>query len=46
MNTIATASIAGESKKPKLASCDEKPPSPSVENPWISASSQVIPASR
>ncbi len=32
MKTMATASITGESKKAKLASCEENPPSPSVEN--------------
>ena len=31
MNTMATASIAGESKKPKLASCEENPPRPMIE---------------
>ena len=45
MNAIATASIAGESQKPKLASCEENPPRPMVEKAWMTASSQVIPAS-
>ncbi len=46
MKTMATASTAGESKNPKLSSCEEKPPSPIVEKAWTTASIQVIPARR
>ncbi|MND06691.1 hypothetical protein D3C83_282090 [compost metagenome] len=43
---MATASIATESKKPMLASCDENPPSESVVKLCTRASSHDIPAIR
>ena len=43
MNTMATASIAGESKNPKLASCEEKPPRPMMEKVWVNESKNGIP---
>jgi hypothetical protein len=46
MKAIATASMAGESQWAKLASCEEKPPSPIVVNPCIRASSPLMPASQ
>ena len=46
MKTIATSSIATESKNARLASCEEKPPSDSVVKLWISASIHVMPATR
>ena len=45
MNTIVTASIAGEFQYAKLASCEDIPPRDMVVNACMTASSQSIPAS-
>ena len=46
MNAIATDSINGLAKKPKLASCVEKPPVDSVLKLCAIASKAFIPASQ
>ena len=44
MKTIATASMAALSKKPRLASWVEKPPMATVEKLWQTASNRDMPA--